>query len=39
VLYDREIEIAVAEKSGMPFAREYAQELRTGRYQKRRAKT
>lgn len=38
VVYDREAEIAVAEKSGMPFVREYAQELRTGRYQKRRSK-
>lgn len=38
VLYNREEEIAIAEASGMPFAREYVQELRTGRYQKRRIK-
>ncbi|MBB6098930.1 protein phosphatase [Deinobacterium chartae] len=38
VVYDREAEIAVAEASDMPFIREYVQELRTGRYQKRRPK-
>ena len=36
--YDREEEIAVAEASGMPFAREYVTELLTGAYQKRRAR-
>ncbi len=39
VIYDRESEITFAEASGMPFAREYVQELRTGRYQKRRSRT
>ena len=36
--YDRAGEIAAAEASGMPFTREYVQELMTGAYQKRRAR-
>lgn len=38
LVYPRDQEIAVAEASGMPFAREYIAELLTGAYQKRRAK-
>ncbi|GGJ38051.1 metallophosphoesterase family protein [Deinococcus roseus] len=36
VIYDREEEVTCAERSDMPFVKEYIQEIRTGRYQKRR---